>query len=89
MLHRLRTERCLYRSRPAKPGPPPDLPSGPEVRRDLPALVGLVLRQFQQVLVGLVLREDQPALVGLVHQPVPVRLRDLVWAVRNQRPQAS
>ena len=87
MLHRLRIERCLYRSRPAKPGP--DLPSGPEVRRDLPALVGLVLRQFQQVLVGLVLRQDQPALVGLVHQPVPVRLRDLVWAARNQRPQAS
>jgi hypothetical protein len=87
MLHRLRIERCLYRSRPAKPGP--DLPSGPEVRRDLPALVGLVLRQFQQVLVGLVLRQ---ALVGLVHrqgQPVPVRLPDPVWAARIQRPQAS
>jgi hypothetical protein len=97
MLHPLRIEQCLYRSRPAKPSGP-DLPSSPHLpsrrggRRDPLVLVDLALRQFQLALAGLAHRQNQPVLVGLVHQegrPALVGLRDPGWVARIQRPQAS
>ena len=65
ILHRLRSERCLYRSRRAKPQPERGLPSDRRLPQD---------RAGQRALAGPVRRKDQQALLRLRDPEGVVRL---------------